>query len=80
MKTIAQCHQEFERVVLPPSAGEVQRREMRRAFYSGAYAALLTCLEAAAESMDDDEQGEALIQALHDECRRFATDVAEGRA
>src|SRR5262245_43556272 len=38
MRHLETVWHEFERKVMPQGAGEIQRREMRRAFFSGAWA------------------------------------------
>lgn len=80
MKTIAQRWDEFAGVVMPPNCHPTQTREMKRAFYAGFQAALVAGLEMADESKDNDDIGATMIQNLHDECQRFAAEVAAGRA
>jgi hypothetical protein len=80
MKTVAQFWQGFQADVMPPGAPELQKREMRRAFYAGFFASLMAGLEMAAESGPNDDVGATMIQRLHDECHAFAADVQAGRA
>lgn len=80
MLTIAQRWQQFEANVIPRTAGRHQRQEMRRAFYFGFWSALQAGIEMADESGDDDIKGVLMIQALHDEAKKFRDDVAAGRA
>lgn len=80
MKTAAQQWASFEAIVMPASAGDVQRMEMRRAFYAGFHSALACALEAADESGDNDDLGATMIERLHQECAQFAREVQAGRA
>ena len=66
--------------VMPTGATAIQRREMKRAFYSGFHAALIAGIEMADESGANDDIGCTMIQRLHDECQRFAVDIQAGRA
>ena len=79
MRTIAEQWADFERLVLPRTAGAVQRQETRRAFYAGAQAALTVSVEIADADLSD-EAGAAVLEGLHDECQRFAGEIAAGRA
>jgi len=79
MRTIAQQWALFERLVMPPGAGQMQRQEMRRAFYSGFQASLNVGVEIAAADMSD-EAGAAVLQGLHEECRLFCAEIQAGRA
>lgn len=80
MRTIAQQWTEFEGRVLPAGAPDIQRREMKRAFYAGFFGALMAGMEMADESKASDDVGVTMIQRLHDECHRFAAEVQAGRA
>jgi hypothetical protein len=80
MKTVAELWASFESAVIPESAGAVQRREMRRAFYAGFRGALIAGVQMADESGDDDDLGVTMIQRLHDECNAFIVDLHTGRA
>lgn len=79
MRKLASAWDTFVAAVLPPSAGPVQRQEMRRAFYAGAQAALLVTV-AISEPEVSEEAGVATLEALHEECRQFAKAISEGRA
>ena len=80
MKTIAERWRFFAGMCLPVGASEIQAREMRRAYYAGFFDALQANIEMAAESGPDDKLGVQMIQSLHDECRRFADEIAVGKA
>ncbi len=79
MRTIAQQWTQFERLAMPPSAGQLQRKEMRRAFYAGFQASLSVGVEIADADLSD-EAGAAVLQGLHEECQLFAGEIAAGRA
>jgi len=79
MNTIAEQWVAFEVLVMPKDAPPVQRQEMRRAFYAGAEAMLR--LQYAAGDRDVSENaGVMMLEGWHDECRRFAQQVAQGGA
>jgi hypothetical protein len=68
----------FATLILEPiDAPRLQRIEMRRAFYAGFHAALI--VEFAIAELSDDA-GVAVLNGLHDECKAFAREIAEGRA
>jgi hypothetical protein len=69
----------FARAVLPPGCSAVQRQGMRRAFYSGAFSALVHLMTIADDSVSE-EQGMAILDALHQECHEFNNLVKSGRA
>lgn len=75
--TVAQLWYEFSHRVLPPTAPEIQRIEMRRAFYAGFYG----CITASVEIADQCQGHSAALafQTLDDECRLFAQAVQDGR-
>jgi hypothetical protein len=79
MRTIADQWALFEKLVIPANAPPIQRQEMRRAFYAGAEALLGLQMEIGDGSITE-EAGVAIIEGWHDECRRFAAMVAEGKA
>ena len=77
METIDDGWREMAERVLHPNAGEVQRMEMRRAFYAGAN----TMLALIVLAVDGGEvAAETRIEALHAEIKQFAIDIAKGRA
>jgi len=77
MNTIQQQWCMFEKTVIPVDAPQMQRQEMRRAFYAGAESMLR--LQYGMGDVSDDA-GVAMIEGWHDECRRFAQQVAIGAA
>ena len=76
MRTIAEHWADFERRVMPISAGEVQREETRRAFYSGAAAMLALNVDISSLSND---AAVAVLRGVQDELIRFAEAIIEGR-
>ncbi len=71
----------FAAATLPPDAPPEQHREMRRAFYGGAWTVLMG-VEIAAETRTDEEERAAvsLLELWKADCTEFARDVSEGRA
>ena len=59
ISTAREMWQRFERM-LPPDAPDVQRREMRRAFYGGAYSVMIEMLQIA--DYDEAEGAQKLEQ------------------
>jgi hypothetical protein len=81
MRTIAQQWEEFSRLVFTNGAPDIQRQEMRRAFYAGFQGAMnvLTGMAAEEDEMSD-EAAQGIFTGLQDECQAFAQDIAAGRA
>lgn len=79
MNTIAEQWALFESGVLPRGCPPVQRQEMRRAFYAGAEAMLRLGYSVGDKSISENA-GVAMFEGWHDECRRFAQQVAQGQA
>jgi replicative DNA helicase len=71
---------EFERKVLPDNVSQVQRREMRRAFYSGAQAILFRVIEALAPESEPTDADLAVMAGVHQELQDFAAAVKRGLA
>lgn len=72
----------FQDEVIPLAAPELQREEMRRAFYAGAQAVLNTVDDAFAEGLPEEEVGKVL-PAIGVEVNRYAQVLAarkEGKA
>lgn len=76
--TVAALWLRFEVLCVPAGAHQIQRREMRRAFYAGVQGALDALAEASAQVSI--EAGAQRINVLHDECQLFAAAIAAGRA
>ncbi len=79
MNTIVEQWADYEAKVVPRDAPSVQRKEMRRAFYAGAHAALMMLHKLAGEPISEDA-GAAVLEGLHLEARAFALAVEQGRA
>lgn len=81
MHTLSETWNDFERRILDPiHASQMQRKEMRRAFYAGAQSVLhliFTQLTPGLEPMDADM---ALMQSIHDELDAFAERIKAGTA
>jgi hypothetical protein len=59
MKTVKQLHAEWANRIIPKDAPQVQRQEMERAFYSGAFAVFSLQLADVA-ALPDDKAEEAM--------------------
>lgn len=68
----------FEEALLK-GAPEIQRTEMRRAFYGGAFSILAICLTVVGDPDVPDEDSVKLLDRLHKECMAFARRVREGK-
>ena len=78
---MAELWDEFARVALPPDAPEFQRREMKRAFYSGAHGIMFKVIHALApEARIDRSRRAGSSQDLHEELQEFAELIKQGRA
>lgn len=73
MNTVKSEWDRFEGLLLG-KAGEVQRREMKLAFYSGAATLLSIALEIGDKAVDDNE-GAKSLEALEREIRGFLTET-----
>ncbi|MDE1138177.1 MAG: hypothetical protein PW999_00690 [Paraburkholderia tropica] len=70
MRTISEKWASFERAVLPSDCSDVQRSEMRKAFYAGA-ASLLALTDEIA-SIPNEDACIAILRGLHEEVQAFA--------
>lgn len=77
--TLASKWDAFQTLVVPASAGPVQRQEMRRAFYAGAEA-VLQLMWGIGDKNVSEEQGMETISSWHEECQNFADAVRTGKA
>lgn len=64
----------FERTVVPGNAPPIQRSEMAIAFYGGAEAVLRIMWNVSGNKDLSEDAGIAVLEGLHEECRRFARD------
>ena len=79
MMTINQAWASFSTQVIPPDASDVQRREMKLAFYAGVAALAHLELHVADDSVSEAE-GEAVLQAAHKELHEYKDAVLRGEA
>lgn len=78
MNTVQEQWQIFSALVVPKDAPEVQITEMRRAFYAGVEAMLR--IQWAIGGIENEEAAVAMLEGVHDECRRFSVEIARGNA
>ena len=71
MNSIQQQWALFQSTVVPGNAPAIQRSEMRLAFYGGAEAVLRILWNTSGKETSEDA-GVAILEGLHEECRRFA--------
>jgi hypothetical protein len=69
----------FSAAVLPANCPDVQRVEMRRAFYAGAQAILFRVITSFAPESEPTEADLKLMDDVHRELLDFAKDVEAGR-
>lgn len=79
MNTIQEQWEQFSALVLPPDLSAIQAQEMRRAFYAGVQAMINIQWEIGDESISE-AAGVQMLEGIHDECRRFALEIANGKA
>jgi hypothetical protein len=79
-QTVAEMWASFAKATMPELASNVQRREMRRAFYAGAYGMLMGAAFGPGEEDVSEEEGVAMFEAWRKELEAFQRDVLEGRA
>lgn len=71
----------FARAVLDPiNAPQMQRQEMRRAWYAGAATLFDVMTNLAGPGEEDDEVGAARVEQVHQELRRYARALMSGQA
>lgn len=74
MNTIQEQWAQFRTLVVPKNAPPVQVSEMRMAFYAGVEAMLRIQFAISDDSISEDS-GVAMLEGIHDECRRFASEI-----
>jgi hypothetical protein len=77
---LADQWRDFEARALPANVGEVQRIEMRRAFYAGAQALLGTLVNLFDSDREPTENDLKAMDAIKAELDQFAADVKGGVA
>jgi len=71
----------FATGVLPKNVSDVQRREMRRAFYAGAHSILYAIMRVLSPGSDDVTATDLeIMQSIEAEATAFAEDIKAGRA
>jgi hypothetical protein len=70
----------FEAGVLGPTVGDVQRREMRRAFFAGAFEIMDTLAEAMSDDDDMSGEDEQVMIDLAMEREMYLAALKAGRA
>ena len=68
----------FEKIVLPDGVSEIQRTEMKRAFYAGANS--FFDLQLAMPDGITEKAEEAMLSGWADEIHQFANDIQNGKA
>jgi hypothetical protein len=71
VERLAESWESFERAVIPADAGPVQRQEMRRAFYAGAWSILCSVRHIGGNDSISEQDGAAMLESLVRECERF---------
>ncbi len=79
MNTIQEQWELFAALVVPKDAPPIQRQETRRAFYAGAEAMARIQFAVGDKAMSEDA-GVQVLEGCHDELRRFAQQMKEGKA
>ena len=77
---MAELWDKFALIALPPDAPEFQRREIRRAFYSGAHGIMFKVINVLAPESDATEADIRIMEDLHEELQEFAELIRQGRA
>lgn len=70
MRSVKNEWDSFEKSIIPIGAPEIQRIEMRRAFYAGATSLLQLMLDLGEDDVTEDG-GMMVIEGLRQECRAF---------
>lgn len=69
-ETVNSMWAEFARAVMPKDASNIQRSEMKKSFYAGAWRMLQAVKEIGEESVNDDE-GVDWLEACYIEIQQF---------
>lgn len=77
--TMAENWKRFAEMVLPADAPDIQRSEMRKAFYAGATAFMGIMEELTDEDVEPTERDMEMVEAIHRELQDFAEAVGAGR-
>jgi hypothetical protein len=71
MKRIERAWQGFEKMVLPPTAGEIQRTEMRKAFFAGASVLFTIMTHGVSDDPEPTADDLVMMAQLDTEIREF---------
>lgn len=81
-RPVAESWTTFLLMVVPTNASDIQRGEMRRAYYAGAEAVLQIMMKQLDHTTDPDEITDndmRLMEDVHEDIVQFAEDVKEGK-
>ena len=79
-RLMAEQWDQFARAVLPKRCPDIQRKEMRRAFYAGAQAIMFGVIANLAPDHEPTQEDLDMMTELQNELNEFAQLVKEGRA
>lgn len=79
-RLMAEHWDQFARAVLPHGVSDVQRREMRRAFYAGGESILFRVIQSFAPESEPTPEDLEIMEELDRELKEFAQLVKAGRA
>ena len=75
MNTIKEQWERFSDLIIPQNAPEIQKEEMRRAFYCGVEAMSRIQFNIGDSSVTEDEAIK-ILEGIHQECELFAAELA----
>ena len=78
--TAAGGWESFRAAVVPPDAGLIQRREMRRAFYAGVWHLFNIVRRGGEDDAITEDDLFVILERIKAECEQFNRDVQRGRA
>ena len=79
MNTIQENWDSFNYLVIPKNADDIQRQEMRKAFYAGAGVMLNICWAIGDESISE-EVGLDILESCNKEINMFLKQIKDGSA
>jgi hypothetical protein len=77
---VAEQWNTFAQAVLPKDCSDLQRKEMRRAFYAGAHMLFCMLVGSVSEGEETQPQDIQMLSDLNAECESFAEAVKQGTA
>lgn len=78
--TIQSIWTTYDLAVIADTAGTVQRRECRRAFFAGAAALRKVLLEGVSKGEETTEEDESLLESIDQELQVFQDNMLKGKA